>query len=60
MKSHNIRFDARELCSRKLWQLVTEQSSHINAQQREQALNELCARRYSAARQHSAAKARHS
>ncbi len=59
MQTRQFGFDASELCSRKLWQLLNAKEQLLSSQQRQQALRELCARDYSAARQQMANKSRH-
>ena len=47
MNTTRNRFDARELCSRKLWQLVTsEPEASVNEIQLQQAIAELTTRRH--------------
>ncbi len=46
MQTNSLRFEASELCSRKLRQLITDNDGSINARQRQQVLSELCARNY--------------
>lgn len=41
------KFDPRELCSRKLWQLVNKDTEeHVSARELEEAIAELAARRH--------------
>ena len=47
MTTDTMRFDASELCSRKLWQLVnTEDSQQMSESELQQAIAELTSRRH--------------
>jgi len=48
MTTNPSRFDPRELCSRKLWQLVNtaEEQAKVDAQELQQAIAELATRRH--------------
>lgn len=46
MNTSNHTFDATQLCSRKLWQLVNEQQQSIGDRELQQAVRELTERRH--------------